>query len=116
TGVEYTTSTAQALSSTWSEIELDWTPISTVEEAYLFVRLPSQAAVTFAIDEVKIYVGSSPVIETNRFPITETFPRWAIEAANLALVDETQYIFAIPVEKGIVANRIGVTVGSTDGT
>lgn len=113
TSIEYTASTPQALSSTWSEITLSWTPISTVDGAYLFVRLPNQASTTFAIDEAKIYVGSTPVVAEGVWPVTETFPRWAVSLGTIAPVSDQQYIVAVPVEKGMVVNRIHLLAGST---
>jgi hypothetical protein len=112
-GVVFASSSAQALSSTWSEISLSWTPISTVDSAYFFVRLPNQAATTFSIDEAKIYVGSTPVVAEGIWPVAETFPRWAVEVGNIAPVSAQQYVVAIPVEKGTTVNRIHLLAGST---
>jgi hypothetical protein len=112
-GVVYTSTTAQALSSTWTEITLSWTPVSTVDGAYFFVRLPNQASTTFAIDEVKIYVGSAPVLAEGIWPLAETFPRWAVEVGNITPVTTQQYVVAIPVEKGTTVNRIHLLAGST---
>jgi len=40
-------------------------------------------------------------------------PRWAVQVADIAMASATQYIFAVPVEKGMTANRVSILAGDT---
>lgn len=57
---DITSSTAVALSTTWTQHTVAWTPTATVDVAYLAVEVTAATATTFQIDGAAVYRGTTP--------------------------------------------------------
>lgn len=56
---DISSSTAAALSTTWVQHTVSWTPTATVELAYVAVEVTAATATTFQVDGVVVYEGST---------------------------------------------------------
>lgn len=113
TGVIYAQSSPTALSTTWTELSFSWTPGSSVNEAVVFARVPGTTATTFSIDEVKVFVGSTPTLSTGFFPISTSMRRTELYEYDEAWTSNQQYAIAVNVEKGMKVSQIGILSGAT---
>ena len=99
-------STAVALTTSWVEHVVDWTPAATVDLAYAAVETTAATATTFQVDAVEVYeqAAGAPTVNRTRYGIGGA-PAWGILHGLAALDGSPSGAFGAPTT---LAVRAGV--------